>query len=161
MENTLNIPVESKVWIYQSPREFTVDELSTIDTEMKSFLATWESHGSTLQGHYQVLENRFIWIAVDEGVKAATGCSIDKSVGIIKKIEQALNLNLTDKGVVTYKSKLGDVVSSHFSLVKSLVEKGEITPETEFYNTSVATFGDFQSNWKIPAGHSWLSRYFK
>lgn len=161
MENTLTIPLESKVWIYQAPRAFTPEELNTIETEMSSFLAAWQSHGAALQGHYRVLENRFIWIAVDQGFKEATGCSIDKSVGAIKKIEQLLDLNLTDKGLVTYQSQQGEVVSSHFSRVKSLVDQGEITPSTLFYNTSVATFGDFQSKWKIPAGQSWLSRYFK
>lgn len=160
MSNTINVPAASKAWVYQSPKEFTPQELEIIANEMKTFIANWESHGAALKGYYEVLENRFILLTVDESSQMATGCSIDKSVGVIQTIEQKLNLNLTDKGVVVYEDANGKIQSSHFSLVKNLVSEGKLTPETTFYNASVATFGEFLSNWKIPAKDSWLSRYF-
>jgi len=160
MSTTINIPAESKAWVYQSPREFTNTELSIIDEEMKKFIASWESHGSALRGYFQVLENRFILVTVDESSQMATGCSIDKSVSVIKILEQRFNLNLTDKGVVVYSDNDDVIHTAHFSQVKGLVEEGKLTPETTFYNSSVATFGEFNSNWKTSAKNSWLSRYF-
>lgn len=160
MSVILSIPEESKAWVYQSPREFTPQESLIIDEEMKKFIASWESHGSPLRGYFQVLENRFVLVTVDESSQIATGCSIDKSVGMIQALEQKLNINLTDKGVVVYQKNNGEVKSTHFSQLKNLVTDGELTPETTFYNSSVSTFGEFQKNWKIPAKDSWLSRYF-
>jgi len=75
-------------------------------------------------------------------------------------LEQKFNLNLTDKGVVVYLDNNNTVQVTHFSKVKELVQEDAITPETTFYNASVATFGEFLSNWKIPAKDSWLNRYF-
>ena len=160
MKTSISIPTDSKAWVYQSPREFTQDEILVIDQEMKKFIASWESHGSALKGYYEVLENRFILVTVDESAQMATGCSIDKSVGVVKVLEEKFNLNLTDKGVVVYVDSNDTIQAVHFSQVKGLVQDGEITPETTFYNAAVATFGEFMSNWKIPAKDSWLSRYF-
>jgi len=159
MNSVLDIPSASKLWVYQSPRAFTDQEMQIVSQELREFLKTWQSHGSDLKGYSEILKNQFIVLAVDESDQMATGCSIDSSVSVIKKIEQLLNLNLTDKGVVCYEYE-GEIKSTHFTQVKALVDQGEIHPETVFYDASVVTYGDFLSRWEVSAKDSWLKRYF-
>jgi chemotaxis regulatin CheY-phosphate phosphatase CheZ len=89
-----NLPEDSKIWIYQSNRKFSDAEFSEIETEVKSFLESWEAHSVSLESSYQMKYNRFIILAVNQEVQAATGCSIDKSVMFIQKLEQKYNVDL-------------------------------------------------------------------
>ena len=75
-----NLPEESKIWIYQSNRKFSDAEFSEIEMALQSFLEGWAAHGTSLESSYQLKYNRFIIIAVNQDVQAATGCSIDSSV---------------------------------------------------------------------------------
>ena len=159
MSTLIDIPSTAKVWVYQSVRPFNEQEISIITSEMNEFLSSWQSHGSDLKGYFEVVQGQFIFLAVDESIHSATGCSIDSSVATIKKIEQLLGLNLTDKGVICYEHN-GIIKSSHFTQVKSLIEKEEITPDTTFFDASVTNFEAFQTRWKVAAKDSWLNRYF-
>ena len=55
-----NLPEESKIWIYQSNRKFSEEEVLAIETDLQAFLATWESHGTGLEASYQLQYQRFI-----------------------------------------------------------------------------------------------------
>lgn len=152
-------PPESKAWIFLSPRLFNDNELALINTELEGFVKSWESHGTPLKGYYEIIDNRFILLTVDESNQIATGCSIDKSVSIIKKLESLLNLNLTDRGLVAWENN-SNLETASFSNIKPLVENGTLKPETIIYNNAISTFGELSNNWKIAAKDSWLKRYF-
>ena len=92
-----NLPEDSKIWIYQSNRKFSDEEFKEIETDLKSFLENWSSHGTSLASSYQLKYNRFIILAVNQEVQAATGCSIDSSVAFIQGLEQKYNVDLLDK----------------------------------------------------------------
>ena len=81
---------------------------------MQSFLENWEAHSVGLESSYQLKYNRFIILAVNQEVQAATGCSIDASVQFIQKLEQKYNVDLLDKMNVTF--KLGEHVA-HKTLI--------------------------------------------
>ena len=83
-----NLPLESKIWIYQSNRRFTDNELNKIDAELQSFVESWAAHGTGLEASYVLKYNRFIILAVNQETQMATGCSIDKSVSFIQEIEK-------------------------------------------------------------------------
>ena len=83
-----NLPEESKVWIYQSNRKFSDDEVADIDQQLKLFLDNWSAHGTALEASFVIKYNRFIIIAVNQEVQVATGCSIDASVQFIQNLEQ-------------------------------------------------------------------------
>jgi hypothetical protein len=46
------------------------------------------AYGTSLESSYQLKYNRFIILAVNQDVQAATGCSIDSSVEFIQSLEQ-------------------------------------------------------------------------
>ena len=83
-----SLPEESKIWIYQSNRKFSDDEISQIDEDLKLFIDNWSAHGTPLNASYQLKYNRFIILAVNQENQIATGCSIDASVQFIQKLEQ-------------------------------------------------------------------------
>ena len=159
MDATLNIPLEAKAWIYQSPAPFNTSQIDIIENELTNFIASWESHGVALKGSFEIIANQFILLAVDERTKDATGCSIDKSVSIIKKLETLLNLNLTDRSLVAYELN-NQVKTIDFRNIKTLIESGEINPNTPIFNLSITNYGEFLSSWKIKAIDSWIKRYF-
>jgi hypothetical protein len=149
----------AKVWIYQSSREFTKEEIEELNLSLTTFVSTWQAHGADLTADFQLIENRFIVFLVDEKSASASGCSIDSSVGFIKDVSNKYSINLTDKGQVAFwiNEKI-EVIP--FKDIKSTIESGQITPSTIIFNNSVATYKEYQENWQIEAQNSWMKKYF-
>ena len=154
-----NLPEESKIWIYQSNRKFSDAEFSEIETDVRAFLDSWEAHSVSLESSYQMKYNRFIIIAVNQEVQAATGCSIDKSVQFIQKLEQKYNVELLDKMNVTFKN--GEHIA-HKSLIdfKKMAKEKAVTENTIVFNNLVNTIQEYNESWEVPAMDSWHSRFF-
>lgn len=154
-----NLPLESKIWIYQSNRKFSDAEFSEIESEVQSFLEQWEAHSVSLETGYQLKYNRFIIIAVNQEVQAATGCSIDKSVQFIQKLEQKYQVDLLDKMNVTFKN--GENIA-HKSLIdfKKMAKEKAVTENTTVFNNLVNTIEEYNDSWEVPAMDSWHSRFF-
>jgi len=54
------MPLHSRVWIYQSIREFSKNEITQVETKSESFISEWTSHGETMSACIQIFHNRFI-----------------------------------------------------------------------------------------------------
>lgn len=152
------LPDTSRVWIYQSDREFTSKEVEFIGAKAEEFINTWTRHGDNLKGSFTIKYNQFLVLAVDESFKNVSGCSIDSSVRFIQQIEKDLHVDLMNKMNVTFKDenninilKLADF--QHFAKEK------KITSETIVFNNMIQTKEDFESNWEIPAAQSWHKRF--
>jgi hypothetical protein len=39
-----NLPEDSKIWIYQSNRKFSDDEMIDIENDLKTFIENWSAH---------------------------------------------------------------------------------------------------------------------
>jgi hypothetical protein len=154
-----NLPEESKIWIYQSNRKFSDEELDEIENDLKEFIDDWSAHGSSLEASYLLKYNRFIVLAVNQHIQQATGCSIDTSVAFIQNIEQKYQVDLLDKMNVTFKN--GEHIA-HKSLIdfKRMAKEKAVTSNTIVFNNLVNTIEEFNENWEVPAGESWHSRFF-
>jgi hypothetical protein len=154
-----NLPEDSKIWIYQSNRKFSDEEFMEIESELKLFLDNWSAHGTSLESSYQLKYNRFIILAVNQEVQAATGCSIDSSVAFIQSLEQKYKVDLLDKMNVTFKN--GEFIA-HKSLLdfKKMAKEKAVTENTIVFNNLVNTIEEFNESWEVPAGDSWHSRFF-
>ncbi|MFM2266224.1 MAG: hypothetical protein RLZ77_1644 [Bacteroidota bacterium] len=153
------LPLESKIWIYQSNRKFSEDEVQAIETDLHLFLDSWESHGTGLESSYQIKYQRFIIIAVNQDVQVATGCSIDKSVQFIQQLEQKYQVDLLDKMNVTYKT--GEHIA-HKTLLdfKKMAKEKAVSEHTIVFNNLVNSIEEFNESWEVPAAESWHSRFF-
>ena len=154
-----NLPEESKIWIYQSNRKFSDEEMTEIETDLKQFIENWSAHGTGLEASYLLKYNRFIVLAVNQQVQQATGCSIDSSVAFIQNLEQKYAVDLLDKMNVTFKN--GEHIA-HKSLIdfKRMAKEKAVTENTIVFNNLVNTIEEFNENWEVPAGESWHSRFF-
>jgi len=153
------LPKTARVWIYQSDRTITSEESEAMALHLVSFCNVWEAHGSSLKSSFQILHNRFVIIAVDEGHNAATGCSIDSSVNQIKLFENQFRMNFMDRTQVAF-IKDDEVFIETLSTIKTKVKEGQISSETKTFNNLVETVADFDSNWVVSVGETWLKRYF-
>lgn len=154
-----NLPEESKIWIYQSNRKFSDEEFAEIEKDLKNYLENWSAHGVSLEASYQLKYNRFIVLAVNQEVQAATGCSIDDSVRFIQELEKRYDVDLLDKMNVTFKS--GDHIA-HKSLAefKKMAKEKSVSANTIVFNNLVNDLGEYNEYWEVPAMDSWHSRFF-
>ncbi len=153
------LPEEAKVWIYQSNRKFSDDEITDIEENLKVFLENWTAHGHHLEASFVTRYNRFIIIAVNQEVQAATGCSIDASVQFIQNLEQKYEVDLLDKMNVTF--KMGEHVTFKPLLdFKKLAKEKAVSTNTIVFNNLVNTLGEWEQFWEVPASESWHNRFF-
>ena len=154
-----NLPLESKIWVYQSSRKFTDDEFSEIEIATKHFIENWEAHNVSLESSFLLKYNRFIIFAVNQEVQAATGCSIDKSVQFIQDLEKKYSVDLLDKMNVTFKN--GEFVA-HKTLIefKKMAKDKAVTGSTIVFNNLVNNIEEFNDSWEVAAEDSWHSRFF-
>jgi len=154
-----NLPEDSKIWIYQSSRKFTDDEVTAIEKDLTDFLMNWSAHGTLLESSFQIKYNRFIIIAVNQEIQAATGCSIDLSVSFIQHLEQKYSVDLLDKMNVAFKQ--GEFVTYKTLLdFKKLAKDKSVSENTIVFNNLVNTIEEFNESWEVPASDSWHSRFF-
>ena len=153
-----NLPDDSRIWIYQSNRKLSDDEVSEINTKTESFLKQWTAHGKDLEAGFEIRYNRFIVIALNQENASASGCSIDASVYFIQSLEKEYGLDLMDKMNVTFYN--GDFIA-HKSLsdFKKMAKARSVSQNTVVFNNLVITKGDYIENWEIPARDSWHSRF--
>ena len=153
-----NLPKNSRVWIYQSDREFTIKEIEFISVQAEDFINQWTRHGDDLKGSFTIKYNQFLVLAVDESFNNVSGCSIDSSVRFIKQLENELQLDLMDKMNITFKD------NQNINLVKlsdfqKYIKDKKVTSETIVFNNMVSSKEDFESNWEVPAKQSWHKRF--
>lgn len=153
------MPSDSKVWIYQASQPFGKDSKKLLTEKLEAFLSQWESHGNPLKASWSLFYDQFVVVTVDETYHAASGCSIDTSVHLIKQLESELGTELLEKSKIAVLE--GDQVST-FSLkdLKRSIEEGVIHPDSIIFNNLVPTLDGLESKWKVPAEKTWISKYF-
>jgi hypothetical protein len=150
----INFHPDSKVWIYQSSRALTNAETEEIIVLGNAFVAEWAAHGSKLKAGFQVKYNRFLILIADETQALASGCSIDKSVGLIRQIEKMFSINLLDRMQVAYKVD-ESLVTAHLSDFESNLKNGTLTKDTIVFNNLVQSLRELNLKWEVPLMHSW------
>lgn len=153
------LPENSRIWIYQSNRKFSDQEITEIETDLQSFIENWSAHGTGLEASFITKYQRFIIIAVNQEVQAATGCSIDASVQFILQLQEKYEVDLLDKMNVTFKN--GEFIA-HKSLIdfKKMAKEKAVTGNTIVFNNLINTIEELEHSWEVPASESWHSRFF-
>ena len=152
-----NMPSDARLWVYQSNRILSDDEVKAIEAEGLKFISDWAAHGASLKASFDVLHNLFIVIAVDEKQAMASGCSIDKSVHFVKDLEQKLSLNLFDRMQVAYRDS-NEIKVCKLSDFEKLASAGIVNGSTIVFNNMVSSKTAFDSDWEVPLNLSWQKR---
>lgn len=152
------MPDSSRVWIYQANRSFSQEEIQEISKKLDVFLEKWTAHGANLKASYEIKYNRFITIALDQQINAASGCSIDASVNFIQKLEKEYNVDLLDKMNVSYKQ--GEFIAyKSLSDFRKMAKQKAVSPNTIVFNNLVNNKAEYLSDWEVPASESWHKRF--
>lgn len=159
MADLTSMDKSSRVWVYQSNREFSEAEVLKLQDQLTLFASQWAAHGSRLAAGAQVYYNRFIVLAVDESQAGASGCSIDSSVRFIKQLEEEYRISLTDRMLFAIRED-GKVKTFTRSAFEDAIEKGRILPETLVFNNLVKNKEEFDKGWETPLKQSWHAAFF-
>ena len=154
-----NIPDDSRVWIYQSNRDFSDSEIKIINNKTALFLDNWKAHGNELQASYLIKERRFLVIAVNEEYNPIGGSSIDYSLQLVNDITTTINLDLLDRISVNYISE-NKIKSISLRDLKNKIKNRSFSPETIIFNTTVKTKKELSSDFELKISSSWLSKFF-
>jgi len=149
----------SRIWVYQSSREFNEEEVDIISSKLKDFVNEWTRHGDDLKASFSIKYKHFIVLAVDESFNQVSGCSIDASTHVFKNFEKEFNLELLNKLNTAFKD------GEHINVVsladfQKYVKNDKIHSDTLVFNNMVQNKGDLKLTWEVPAKMSWHSRYF-
>ena len=87
------VPEDSRLWIYQSNKDFTSADIEIIKEKTTIFLDNWQAHGNDLQASYLIKDKRFLVLAVNEKFNPIGGCSIDYSLQLVKDISKLMSGN--------------------------------------------------------------------
>ncbi|HTK18355.1 MAG TPA: hypothetical protein VL442_02530 [Mucilaginibacter sp.] len=150
---------QSRVWIYQSDRELYEDEVKQLHEILNKFAAEWTAHNHQLKAKAEIRYNRFLILIVDENQAGASGCSIDKSVNFIKKLEQEFGITLLDRFNLAYRE--GEkVLSAPRDKFEDLLRSGKINSNTIVYNNLVQNLEQLETRWEVPFKDSWHNQLF-
>jgi len=148
---------QSRVWVYQSSRLFTMSEALQIEEMINQFAQNWLSHGVPVKGAGHLFFGQFVVLMADETATGVSGCSTDSSVRLIKEIEKTFGVNMFDRLALAFIVK-DKVQILPMPQLKYAVEQGYITADTLFFNNVVLTKEELENNWIIPAKDSWLAK---
>ena len=156
--NFESLAPSSTVWVYQSNREFSDNELDIICAKIEGFIPEWKRHGEGLKASYQIKYNQFIILAVDEDFNEVSGCAIDSSVNLMKQFEKAFDLDLTNKLNISFKDNNNVNIVSLADFQK-FIKSGKINAETVVFNNMVKTKNELEQKWEVTADKSWHQRF--
>jgi hypothetical protein len=155
-----NFSPDSRVWIYQSNRIFLINEALEIEDILNNFIKEWKSHGTPVKGSAHLLFGRFIVLLADEKATGVSGCSTDSSVRMIKEIEQQFNVNLFEREMLAF--VVNDKIQLlPFPQLQYAFDNNFITADTLYFNNTVQTKEELETQWIIPVKESWLKNRLK
>lgn len=158
------MPEHARVWIYQASRPLSEAEEAYALQLGQVFSTKWAAHGKDLKSSVKICYHQFLVIAVDEAYNQASGCSIDASVGLVRELEQKFSttensFSFLDRTKVAFLDQEKVLLESTKGL-KEKIKEGQIKPDTLTFNNLVDSKMQFDKEWVIPAGTSWMARYF-
>jgi hypothetical protein len=155
-----NFHPESRVWIYQASRVFSLQEALEIEELLNEFAVQWKSHGTPVKGAAYLFFGQFIVLIADETATGVSGCSTDSSVRLIKDIEQRFAVNMFDRTTLAFIVR-EKVELLPLSQLQYAVENGFISTDTLYFNNLVQTKEELENKWIIPVKDSWLKNKIK
>ena len=149
------LPDEARIWVYGSDRDLDDASVDTMLDAVDEFLAQWAAHGHPLHTARRWDDGRFLTIGVDSTKEGASGCSIDVLYRALKALEPTLGARIVTSGLVYYRGRDGKINAVSRDEFAALASKGEITGDTEVFDLSVTSLGEWRSRFRSTVTNSW------
>jgi hypothetical protein len=147
----------SRVWVYQCNRLFTMQEALQVEDLLDHFASSWQSHGIPVKGYANLFFGQFIIFMADETATGVSGCSTDSSVRLIKEMENLFNVNMFDRQLLAFavkdKIQLLPLAQLQYAADNHFIHDG-----TLYFNNLVQTKDELENNWLVPVKESWLAK---
>lgn len=147
---------DSRVWIYQASRLFTMGEALEIEKMLNQFASQWKSHGVPVKGAAYLFFGQFIVLMADESATGVSGCSTDSSVRLVKEVEQRFGVNMFDRINLAFIVK-DKVQLLPLNQLQYAFDNGFIDGNTLYFNNLVQTKAELEDQWIVPVKNSWLA----
>ena len=96
----------------------------------------------------------------DERATGVSGCSTDSSVRIVKEIENIHGLELFNRQLLAfYKGDKLELIP--LSAISDSINQNKISAETLYFNNTILTKKELETNWIIELKNSWLKNKMK
>lgn len=149
------LPATTRVWVYQVNRNLTDQEADFVEQQLKVFSEQWVSHQIPINTSYKLIYNRFIVLLADES-KGVSGCSIDSSVAVIRKIESELGIIILDnKMQIIYLGADNMLYDATMSEFRAKLTSGELSESTTVFNNLVQNKQELEEMWQTTVSNSW------
>ncbi|MCG8469806.1 MAG: hypothetical protein MJB57_16635 [Gemmatimonadetes bacterium] len=153
------LPDDARVWVYGSNRRLDDTEVAAVRDDLTSFVDRWTAHGAQLEAAADVIENRFVIVAVDERAASASGCSIDAMVHHLAELEGRLSCSLLDSTRIFYREDTGDIEAVDRAAFREVAAAGALGAETRVFDPTLATLGELRAGkLERPLADSWHRR---
>lgn len=149
----------SKVWIYQSDKEFSYDELDDAREDIFHFMNEWTAHSAELDCYGNIFHRRFLALFVDESKAQASGCSIDSSVRFVEALGKKMGKNFFDRMTYAYMTEDEVIHTIQHGELPAAYESGVVNDDTFFFDNLVKNKGEFLKYWIKPLADSWHKRF--
>ena len=154
MNDIFEMPDDARTWIYQADRILSNAEVDEITRSATQFVASWTSHGATMDAFIRIFHNRFLIIAADEKKALASGCGIDKSVRFVKDTGEKYGVEFFNRNLVAYRQE-GEIKQSPLHVFWAMKKAGIIDNETIVFDHTVKNIGELRDKWEAPFSSTW------
>lgn len=149
------MPPNAKVWIYASDKIINASQLETVHQMAVPFIQNWTAHQNQLKAEFAVLYNCFLVFMVNEGFNEISGCGIDKSVKLVKEIEQATGLNFFNRLKIQSIENQSINIYSKIEIVEK-IENNTLTSNVKTFNNQITNKLQFDTEWIIDLENAWF-----
>jgi len=150
------LPADSRIWIYQADRNLTSEEILKIGEYAKGFINSWTAHQQDIKGSFEIRHHLFLILMIDEDHASASGCSIDKSIHFIQKLEKEFSLSFLNRQIIAINNE-GEVKLIKRNIFEKMLQSGELSEDSIVFNNLIETKQDLDHNWQVPVRNSWHS----
>ena len=151
------LPEDARIWIFTIQGELDDRSRAFLTNELKAFIQDWTSHQFSLKASAKISEDRFIILGLDQQQAGASGCSIDKLMRFIQKLELDTGLSLLLKNKIAVKREKG-IELFHVHDIKQCIADGTFGTDDKYFDTMVDSKYALESNWLKSLSEGWLGK---
>ena len=150
------MPGHARVWLYAAADPLNPEQEKNLNILLNDFVSDWTAHGNPLLAGYEIREHFLIAIAVDEMQSPPSGCSIDKSVRLLKEFGSAEKIELFDRWKLPV-SVEGKWLNLDQNNIREKLNSGKINAGSPVMNMMITKLDELRTAFEIPLSSSWLA----
>lgn len=151
----------AKLWIFPVRQEITEAAGENLSPGLHDFISSWRAHKVEVQGAYDIIYNRFLFLAADERYTPVSGCSIDDMFRSLETILNTAGLTTAETPHIFFRDTERRIVNVSRAEFEDLVKAGTIKPSTIVFDNTIRTLGDYRrGQWELPFEKAWHAKVF-